>query len=228
MLNEGEQWRVIEGDCLEVLKSLPDGCVDALVTDPPYGIGYEASRYQNAVFQGVIAGDDEAFDPRPILGIAPSCVIWGGNNFAHLLHRGGWLCWDKRCSEDADKILGSPFELAWCSDPQKFKMLRLQHGGAVSADRETRVHPTQKPVELMRWCLDFVSKPGDTILDPFCGSGTTGVACIQTGRRFIGIEIEPKYAAIARRRIADAAPLFVRSPEPDPMLIETLKEPKPC
>lgn len=199
------KWQVIEGDCLKVLPTLKER-IDAVVTDPPYGIAYEASRYQNARFAGVIQGDDKPFDPRPILAISPRCVIWGGNNFAELLPRGGWLCWDKRCNEAADRILGSPFELAWCSDPQKFRMLRLQHGGAISADGEARVHPTQKPVYAMQWAMDVCGVPvGATVLDPYCGSGTTGVACMRTGRNFIGIEIDPGYAAIARRRIGEAA-----------------------
>ncbi len=210
--------QVILGDALEVLKSLPPGCVDATICDPPYGIGFDSGTMQGARFSGQkIYGDDKPFDPRPILGIAPTTVIWGGNNFAELLPRGGWFCWDKRCNEEADKMHTAPFELAWCNDRAKFKIKRLQHGGAVSADRAARVHPTQKPIELMRWCMDVCGVPADAlVIDPYCGSGTTGVACVQTGRRFIGIEIEPKYVKIARRRIADAAPLFVRAKEPEP------------
>jgi len=202
-------WSVTQGDCLELLKSLPSGSVDAVVTDPPYGIGYVASRYRGAKFSGVIHGDDSPFDPSALLSIGVPTIMWGGNNFANSLPRGGWLCWDKRCCEEADRIHGSPFELAWVSDCAKFKMKRLQHCGAVSADRTARVHPTQKPIELMRWCLDLLGIPeGATVLDPYCGSGTTGVACVQTGRNFIGYEIDPKYCEIARRRIEAAVPLF--------------------
>lgn len=185
-------------DCLDVLPTLTG--VDAVVTDPPYGIGYEADRYRNAKFSGQIAGDSEEFDPLPLLNLELPLIIWGGNNFAHRLPAGGWLCWDKRCCEVADRIHGSPFELAWISDRQKFKMLRLQHAGAVSADREPRQHPTQKPVDLLKWCLSFLPD-AETILDPFTGSGTTGVACIRTGRRFIGIEISRDYCDIAVKRM---------------------------
>jgi len=200
------EWRVICGDCRTILPTLEG--IDAIVTDPPYGIDYDPSRYRNAVFEKKIHGDKCEFDPTPFLG-ARIVVMWGGNNFAHRLPRGGWLCWDKRCNERADKILGSPFELAWCSDPKKYRIKRLQHGGAINADgRIKRVHPTQKPIELMRWCLDVLRVPeGATVLDPFCGSGTTGVACVQTGRNFIGIELDAGYCDIARRRIADAVPL---------------------
>lgn len=209
------QWTVVTGDCLDVLKTLPDGCVDAVVTDPPYGIGFDSKGMGGARFAGVkIFGDDTPFDPTPWLHF-PLSIMFGANNYAERLPPGGWLCWDKRCNERADRIYGSPFELAWCSDRSKFKMIRIQHAAAVSADGDPkRVHPTQKPVELMRRSMNVCGVPDDAIvLDPFCGSGTTGVACIQTGRRFIGIEIDEKYAAIARRRIADAAPLFVPVPE---------------
>lgn len=190
------------GDCLDILPLLAPGSVDAVVTDPPYGIAYEADRYRNAKFSGQITGDSVPFDPSPIVSMDIPTIIWGGNNFADRLPIGGWLCWDKRCVEEADRIHGSPFEMAWCSDRQKFKMLRLQHCGAVSADREPRVHPTQKPIGAMEWCIRFVS--GNTILDPFMGSGTTGVAAIRLGRKFIGIELEEKYCAIAARRIKEA------------------------
>jgi site-specific DNA-methyltransferase (adenine-specific)/modification methylase len=175
--------------------------VDAVVTDPPYGIAYEASRYRGARFTGIITGDDVAFDPKHLLDLDVPLILWGGNNFAHRLPKGGWLCWDKRCCEEADKVFGSPFELAWIDDCSKFKMCRVPHGAYLNADGagQVRVHPTQKPIAVMVWCLGFVD--GETILDPYCGSGTTGVACIRTGRRFIGVEIEPRYAAIAVERM---------------------------
>jgi len=201
-------WEVIHGDCRAILPTLES--IDAIITDPPYGIDYDPSRYEHAVMKKKIHGDKCEFDPAPFLD-APIVVMWGGNNFAHRLPRGGWLCWDKRCNERADKILGSPFELAWCSDPKKYKIKRLQHGGVINADGQQikRVHPTQKPIELMRWCLDVLRVPeGATVLDPFCGSGTTGVACVQTGRNFIGIELDPGYCDIARRRISEAVPLL--------------------
>jgi site-specific DNA-methyltransferase (adenine-specific)/modification methylase len=191
------------GDCLEILPTLPK--VDAVITDPPYGIGYRP--YQaNAIKRTSIIGDDAPFDPAPLLSIpCGAIIIWGANNFAHALPRGGWLCWDKRTNEAADKCLGSPFELAWVSNRKKYKIARIQHGGAINADGHglRREHPTQKPIALMEWCIKQAGDP-DTILDPFMGSGTTGVACMNLGRKFIGIEIEPKYFDIACRRIEDA------------------------
>jgi DNA modification methylase len=122
------------------------------------------------------------------------------------------LCWDKRTNEFADKMLGSPFELAWTKKRNLFKMVRIMHGGAINADGPglPRMHSTQKPIALMQWCLGFVS--GD-VVDPFMGSGTTGIACARMGRKFIGIEIDERYFDIACRRIEDAqrqADLFVK------------------
>jgi len=214
------------GDCLAILPHLSG--VDCVVTDPPYGIGYEPSRYRNAVFSKIIHGDDSAFDPSIILSLGVDCLVWGGNNFADKLPRGGWLCWDKRTNEDADKILGSPFEMAWTTRETTFKMLRCMHGGVVNADGNTaRVHPTQKPIRVMIWCLGFVK--GETVLDPFAGSGTTGVACAMTGRRFIGIEIDEGYCAIAKRRIEEAAnhlfvPTETNPPDDDPPLFDPATE----
>jgi site-specific DNA-methyltransferase (adenine-specific) len=189
------------GDCLEILPTL--GKVDAVVTDPPYGIGYKPGCYPNSQVFDLIIGDDKEFDPSPFIGYRES-ILWGANNFTAKLPRGGWLIWDKRCSIEADKIFGSPVEIAWFKNG-KNAIKRLQHGGAKNADGEgiIRDHPTQKPVALMQWCLGFLPD-AQTILDPFMGSGTTGVACANLGRRFIGIEIEPKYFDIACRRIADA------------------------
>ena len=200
-------WQIIHGDCLEVLKTLPSGSVDAVVTDPPYGIkwaGHNAStRKWNA-----IAGDVGNLDLRPVLTMECPVVSFGANCYPEQLpHRGRWVCWDKRVNENADRMLGSPFELAWSNRTSGFdNMYRIMHGGVVNADGHgiKRVHPTQKPVALMCRIIEDFTKPGDTILDPFMGSGTTGVACINTGRKFIGIEIDAGYCEIARKRIEEA------------------------
>ena len=206
-------------DCRDVLPTL--GKVDAVVTDPPYGIDYNPAQYRGALFSERIAGDNAAFDPAHLLLIASDVILWGANNFAHTLPRGGWLCWDKRTCESADRMLGSPFELAWISNQSRYKIARIQHGGAVNADGVgiARAHPTQKPISLMRWCLGQFPNAG-SILDPYMGSGTTGVACAHEGRRFIGIEREPAYFDIACKRIADAYAqprLFAPSPHAKPV-----------
>jgi site-specific DNA-methyltransferase (adenine-specific) len=214
------------GDCREVLPTL--GRVDAVVTDPPYGIAYDPTQYAGR-FTQKIAGDDVAFDPAPIMAMKGRKVLWGANNYAERLPRGGWFVWDKRCSEAADRILGSPFELAWTDDPKAYRIARILHAGKLNADGQwdqlSRLHPTQKPIRLMRWCIEQLPTQTQTILDPYMGSGTTGVAAVGMGRKFIGVEIDPGHFETACRRIeaAYAQPdLFVESPEPKPEQLSLL------
>jgi DNA modification methylase len=194
-------------DCLEVLPTLAAGSVDAVVTDPPYGIGWHGHDASTKKWKGM-ENDTEELDLRSILNMPCLVVAFGANCYpAQLPHRGRWLCWDKRVNENADRMLGSPFELAWCNKTSGFdRIYRIMHGGVVNADGWgiPRVHPTQKPVRLIERILEDLTGKGQTILDPFMGSGTTGVACVQTGRRFVGIEISEQYFQIARRRIEQA------------------------
>lgn len=208
------------GDCREILPTL--GKVDAVVTDPPYGIGYSTSALATlgAKQFDAIEGDAATPDLSAIFALACPKIIFGANNFPQQLpHRGRWLCWDKRGGiEAADRMLGSPFELAWEDRNSGYdQMIRIMHGGAVNADGSCipREHPTQKPIALMKRCI-LSFKDAQTILDPFMGSGTTGVATVQLGRRFIGIEIESKYFDIACRRIEQATKqpdLFIEQPK---------------
>ena len=194
------------GDCRDILPTLPR--VDAVVTDPPYGIEYQSTlRNLGAQEFNPIAGDDGTLDLRPILNFAEIVLAFGANCFPQQLpHRGRWLCWDKRTIDGAaDRMLGSPFELAWSSKTSGYdKIVRVLHGGVVNADGGVRQHPTQKPIAVMRQAIQWAAKDAQTILDPFMGSGTTGVAAVQMGRKFIGIEREPKYFDIACKRIEDA------------------------
>lgn len=192
---------------LDILPRLTLSKIDAVITDPPYGIEYDPKRYNASTttqseFEA-IEGDEAEFDPRPWLKF-PTVILWGANNYTRHLPLGGWLCWDKRCSKKADKMFGSPFELAWINHRKTFKIARIQHGGVVNADGYgvKRVHPTQKPVKLMRWCLEVGKIPeGATVLDPYMGSGTMGIACIREGINFIGIEVDQGYFEIAEARI---------------------------
>ncbi len=194
------------GDCRDILPTLPR--VDAVVTDPPYGIEYQSTlRNLGAQEFNPIAGDDGTLDLRPILSFAEIVLAFGANCFPQQLpHRGRWLCWDKRTIDGAaDRMLGSPFELAWSSKTSGYdKIVRVLHGGVVNADGGARHHPTQKPIAVMRQAIQWAANDARTILDPFMGSGTTGVAAVQMGRKFIGIEREPKYFDIACKRIEDA------------------------
>ena len=179
-------------DCMEVLPTL--GRVDACITDPPYGIGIAS----NPVRQAHEKLDWDASTPAAsllslIVGMGGVSVVWGGNYF-DLPPSQCFFVWDKVQPQD--------FSLAMCEQAWTNKKgpAKLYRQSVLSYRKE---HPTQKPVELMKWCIDQAGNP-KTILDPFMGSGTTGVAAVQMGRRFIGIEREPKYFEIACRRIEDA------------------------
>jgi DNA modification methylase len=190
------------GDCLEILPSLPK--VDAVITDPPYGIN--AARDRKSQRHGWIdypgAGWDkerparDAFDM--MLRAAPDVIIWGGNYFTDYLPRSAhWLVWDKgqRGFSLAD------CEFAWSS--QTHRASRVFNYSRAESLQDGKEFATQKPVALMEWCLTFVPH-AQTILDPFAGSGTTGVASVRQGRSFIGIEIRDAAFNVACSRIENA------------------------
>lgn len=172
------------------------------------------STGQAIVWPDGIHGDDRAFDPTDWLAAAPRVLLWGAHRFSSRLPAGTWLVWDKvPTGKVRDQGDG---EAAWINDdpPRPMRLHRLLWDGVCvgSAARsevtagQKRVHPTQKPVVLMEWCLDQMRlATGATILDPFMGSGSTGVAAVKRGHPFIGIEIEPLYFETACRRIAAAA-----------------------
>lgn len=198
----GNWAELYHADSVEMCHHCRIPAFDALIADPPYGIDYDpdAGEKKNRRFsvEDKLVGDTTVFDPSCWLELCAEkpCILWGGNNFASALPRGGWLVWDKRCGLKADKILGSPFELAWCSNPKLYDIARILHGGAVNADGAgiKRVHPTQKPVALMQFCLQVLRlQPGMTVLDPYMGSGSTGVAAMRSGLNFIGIELDHWY-----------------------------------
>ncbi len=189
------------GDCRDILPTL--GKVDAVVTDPPYGIAsvwkggfsqkhgwgkaQQEAGLRNEWDEAVPSSDTMAL----VLGAAPEVIIWGGNYF-DLPPSRCWLVWNK---PERNFSLAEA-ELAWTN---RDNVVRVVDCPRSESDRE---HPTQKPVKVMRFSIDKVK--GQTILDPFMGSGTTGVAAVQMGRDFIGIEREPKYFDIACRRIEQA------------------------
>lgn len=204
---ESEKAVLYCGDCLEILPHLEG--VDAVVTDPPYGIGWKP-RVNNTGSPWI---DDRPFNPEPFLEVGNEHVFWGANYFAGLLPTSsGWLCWVKRplgSDFSRDERTYSTIELAWsdCINGGRY-FAHCWDGGKRAGDASNRTfcHPAQKPVELMKWCLGFIN--AQTILDPFMGSGTTGVACMKLGRKFIGVEIELSYCEIAKRRIIEAEGQF--------------------
>jgi len=196
---------IIHGDCLDILPQIPAGVVDAVVTDPPYGIGFSGSNASTIKWEGII-GDDGSLDIRHILRMACPVLSFGANCYPEQLpHRGRWFCWDKRMPDGScDAMLGSPFELAWCNRKSGFdKIVRVLHGGVVNADGKRRYHPTQKPVAVMREAILWACKDSTVILDPFAGSGTTGVAAILERRKAILIEKDAGYVEVIKKRIAE-------------------------
>jgi site-specific DNA-methyltransferase (adenine-specific) len=198
------------GDCLEYMKSMPDKSIDLVLTDPPYGLTWSATTLFGKITPQTMALQSlQQWDKRPeaamfseIKRISTNQIIWGGNYFATDL--GDWkspFVWDKQTGDNnyADG------EMAWTSLAGTLRIWRHQWCGAFkdSERGEQNIHPTQKPIELMKWCILQAEKKDETItiFDPFMGSGTTGVACKLLRRNFVGCEISKQYFDLAKRRI---------------------------
>jgi len=182
----------------------------AVVSDPPYGVpimtdmdfNRKTGTGQGKTFKPVM-GNDEEFDPTPWL-IGKEQILWGANHYAHNLpHNGRWLNWDKRCQVSPSRNQAD-CELAWCSEYGAARTFYHVWDGFLrdSEKGAERVHPTQKPVQLMDWCMTFTDCK--TIFDPYMGAGSTGVAAVRAGRKFIGIEFDRDYFEAACKRIAEA------------------------
>lgn len=199
------------GDCLTVLPELQ---ADAVITDPPYGcgllgkagrIGSHTSRsgIKGRIYDPVI-GDDQPFDPSHLLSF-PTVIMFGGNWFCNSLPASScWLVWDKRCGTASNNM--ADVELAWTNIGGPSRIIHHRWMGMIRDSEKginDREHPTQKPVEVMKWCIEQAGKP-TVILDPYMGSGTTGVAAMQVGAKFIGIEVHAPYFDIACERIENA------------------------
>ena len=201
--------RLILGDCRDVLPELWG--FDLLLTDPPYGIGaYKGGTMGGGVLAKQSTYEKVEWDNEPIdeslckviIEKATESIIFGGNYF-HLPPAKCWLVWDK--DNGANNFADA--ELAWTNIDGAVRLKKHKWQGMLQENmskKEERHHPTQKPVPVMEWCIGQAKKNPQTILDPFMGSGTTGVACANMGRKFTGIEREPKYFDIACKRIDDA------------------------
>jgi len=203
-----------QGDCRDILPTL--GKVDAVVTDPPYGIGEAAGKAKTrgklaaAIDYGNDDWDNEPIPPE-VMAMVRAAGLWQiifGGNYYDCPAASCWLVWDKDngANDFAD------CELAWTNLPKAVRRIKWTWNGFIrqgemsrkAGQWDIRNHPTEKPVGVMKWCIGHLPEPSQTILDPFMGSGTTGVAAVQMGRKFIGIEREPKYFEIACKRIEDA------------------------
>lgn len=206
------------GDCLEIMKTIPDKSIDLVLTDPPYGInicksgtvgGRNLAKVKN---YGKCEWDNKIPDKNyfeEMFRISKNQIIFGGNYFIdRLFNTPCFVVWDKdNTGNFAD------CELAWTSFKTATRLIKFTWNGFIQGnmrEKDFREHPTQKPKSVMKWILENYSETDQTILDPFMGSGTTGVACQELGRNFIGIEINEKYFKIAERRINQATKeLFV-------------------
>jgi hypothetical protein len=191
------------GDSRQILPSLPK--CDLCLTDPPYGIAYDAShtKYKNGIDRGEAEWDREPFDPAHLIALDVPSIIWGGNCFSSRLpDESSWIAWVKIARQDAD-IRQSDCELAWTNCLGRSRVFQHLWIGAYreSESGMQNYHPTQKPIALMRWCIGLLPK-AQSILDPYCGSGTTLVAAKAMGLTAIGIEREEKYCEIAAKRLS--------------------------
>ena len=184
--------------CEDVLPDLDPATVGLLLTDPPYGIDLDTDyagrmhRSGPSKWTERVANDAEPFDPDILLGYG-RCLLFGANYYADRLPLGSWVVWHKR---DIAPVL-SDCELAWHNCGGK----RVSYfGSAISQDRP-RLHPTQKPVALMRWIVEKWTDPGDLVLDPYMGSGPVAQACHELGRHYIGIELVEDYCRVAVSRL---------------------------
>lgn len=187
------------GDCLEVLPTLAPESIDSVVTDPPYGIFIKGGKWGKKVG---LQWDRETAEISNILRLGKTQIVWGGNYYPMIPSR-GWLVWHKPDSVPST----ADCELAWTSIDMNTRYIRCT---IAATNPERNGHPTMKPLAVMLWSLSFIPA-ADSVCDPFIGSGTTGVACVRTGRKFIGIEKEPRYFDIAVRRIEtelNRMPLF--------------------
>lgn len=185
---------IYHGDCREIVPEL--GLVDMVLTDPPYGIGFagQPTKWQRLAGQKPVAWDDVAVaDLDELIRFGEVQIVWGGNYYKLPISR-GWLVW---CKPDAPPSMGT-VELAWTNQDRNCKY--LFH--SISATNAERLgHPTQKPMALMRWCIQQFPDV-NTVCDPFCGSGTTLAAAKWWGKSAIGIEIEERYCEIAAKRLS--------------------------
>ena len=207
--------RLILGDCREVLPTLCK--VEAVVTDPPYGLGDWNNRgtNKNRPFDSDETQKwDVAINERDIWKMRDCSkyqIFFGANYFLDWLPRTKQMfVWNKNIRN----MHFNDCEIAWCSGwREACRVFDLSPNGL------EKQHPTQKPLALMQWCISKLPEDAQTILDPFMGSGTTGVACAKLGRKFIGIELETKYFDIACKRIDDAykQPRLFEEPAPKPV-----------
>jgi site-specific DNA-methyltransferase (adenine-specific) len=222
--------KIYNVDCLELMRSLPDKYFDLIITDPPYGIGFDSEKvsmsaglridgskrkmksWNNPKPKNYITTDwdskrieKEYFDE--MLRCSKKCIIFGGQYYAdYLFPTNSWIIWNKKVP---DGMSLSQVEMGWCSFGGRTVIFNYLWAGYKKEKPEKREHPTQKPVALGRWILNKFAKSNDLIFDPFAGSGSFLIACKQLGFNFIGCEINPEYCDIANRRLSQGTLLDI-------------------
>ena len=214
---EDESVVLYHADNRDVLPLIKCAAWDLIHTDPPYGIDLDtnyANKGSGGLCYAAVQGDGFGdLDLKWLTEFDCTTVLWGAHSyywFLPIMKNPGWICWDKRVIENADKMRGAPFELAWINKPKYFEMIRLQHGGVVNADGwgETRLHPTQKPIKLAERIILKHTKEGGIVGDFFAGSGSTLIAAKRLRRLAIGIEIEERYCEITAKRLSQNEMVF--------------------
>ncbi len=201
-------------DSLDVMRDMADNSVDCVVTDPPYGLGDKWQGGESWKLHHDNVEWDSATSPACVgesLRVSVNAIIWGGHLYDLPISR-GWLIWDKIRRD----FTSGDCEFAWTSMDQPIRAFNYDRADAYINDMVgKKEHPAQKPLKLISWCLSFCK---GNVLDPFMGSGTTGVACVNLGRKFIGIEIDEDYFNISCRRIEEAyqQPRLFEDKQPEP------------
>ena len=201
---------LMQGDCMDYMKSLPDKAFDLAIVDPPYGIGENGSTnksrskaaaakdYKPFAGGDVSAPDLEYFEQ--LFRVSRNQIIWGANHFISRIpiDSSCWLVWDKDNTGDF-----ADCELAWSSFKSAVRKFSFRWNGMLQGDmknKEMRIHPTQKPVKLYQWLLANYAKEGDRILDTHLGSGSSAIAAHYGGFEFVGIELDEDYYKAAVER----------------------------
>jgi site-specific DNA-methyltransferase (adenine-specific) len=197
-----ENIQITNEDNMELMARYPDNHFDLAIVDPPYGI--DIAKW-------------DAIDMKPskqyfkeLFRISKNQIVWGGNYF-NLPHNEGWICWDKTYRLGNMKRKGSEFELAWSSLDDKGVFLRFSSCGnfqgfenpKANYEKKKSFHPTSKPIEIYKFCLENYAKPNDKILDTHLGSGSIAIACHDYGFELTACELDKEYYDKAIERITN-------------------------
>ena len=198
-------------DCMQGMKEFPDKYFDLAIVDPPYGIGEngdknhtrcklaKAKNYKAFSGNDIEPPDKEYFDE--LFRVSKNQIIWGANHFISKMpfDSSCWVVWDKDNTGDF-----ADCELAWTSFDSAVRKFKYRWNGMLQENmknKESRIHPTQKPVALYEWLLNRYAKPNDIILDTHVGSASSLIACYNTNHKFVGFELDEYYYKVSKQRL---------------------------